>query len=470
MKIMEILLRSCLVGLILILFSCEDQQNYLKVIPNNANIVSLFNVSEIADNLGVTKTKMTSLFGSTHEEHVDNLNILSVFIEKPENTGIDFASPICIFRTSAVYLVAKINDTNKLQSFLLSMNHDGVVSPVRQYEGLYNTKLFDVCEMYFDDETLLLCVSSDEYGNISRGKEVKNLFQLEDEDMFVYSDMYSEMQLKTANADVSLYHSHYLSKGKVELMSSLNLEHNHFVLNTHVFNADKRINKLLDEIDEHTYTLKGRFADINYDKPFQWIGMGVDGEWLLNLLKSNQEIRALLLLIERGIDIEKMIKSVNGDLSLVISDFSSLNSDKIPDITMIAEIKNADFLNDVDYWISSMGDYGMKMEKIARNQYILTYDEGILNWGVTPENELYISTSSNFSVSNIHQQTNVYAPYNVQDNKLFMYTKLDETVFSDNTHAELQALCSLLGLDVPKYLLVKSNSSREFIIELGINP
>jgi hypothetical protein len=282
--------------------------------------------------------------------------------------------------------------------------------------------------------------------------------------------MYSEMQLKTANADVSLYHSHYLSKGKVELMSSLNLKHNHFVLNTHVFNADKRINKLLDEIDEHTYTLKGRFADINYDKPFQWIGMGVDGEWLLNLLKSNQEIRALLLLIERGIDIEKMIKSVNGDLSLVISDFSSLNSDKIPDITMIAEIKNADFLNDVDYWISSMDDYGMKMEKIAQNQYILTYDEGILNWGVTPENELYISTSPNFSVSNIHQQTNVYAPYNVQDNKLFMYTKLDETVLSDNTHAELQALCSLLGLDVPKYLLVKSNSSREFIIELGINP
>jgi hypothetical protein len=51
-----------------------------------------------------------------------------------------------------------------------------------------------------------------------------------------------------------------------------------------------------------------------------------------------------------------------------------------------------------------------------------------------------------------------------------MYTKLDETILSDNTHAELQALCSLLGLDVPKYLLVKSNSSREFIIELGINP
>ena len=80
MKIMEILLRSCLVGLILILFSCEDQQNYLKVIPNNANIVSLFNVLEFADNLGITKTKMTSLFDSTHEEHVDNLNILSVFI------------------------------------------------------------------------------------------------------------------------------------------------------------------------------------------------------------------------------------------------------------------------------------------------------------------------------------------------------------------------------------------------------
>lgn len=469
MKIINILMRCFFIGLVWSLLSCEGQQNFLKVIPDNANLVSIINMAEVVDKFDITKTKLTPLLDLSHEEYSDNMKSLSVLIETPENTGLDFNAPLCVFRTSAVYLVAKINDVNALKSFFATMKQDGVASSVRESGGLYNTLLFDACEIYFDDATLLLCISSDEYGNVPSSKNIKRLFQLDEEEMFIYSDKYKEVTSKAGNADVATYHSHYLSEGKIELLSSLNLEANRFVLNTCVFNADKRINRMLDEIDKHTCLLKGRFAGIYENLPFLCGCVGVDGEWMIEFLKSNQELRSLLLVLERGIDIEKMVRSVNGDLAFVISDFTKLNSGKIPDITVIADVKNTDFLNDVDYWASSMDNYGMKMHKIAENQYILTFEDMLLNWGVTPENELFFSTSPSFSAANIHKQTNVHAPYKVQGNKLFMYTNLEETVKAGSMYAEIDMFCSLLGIGEPQYLLVKSNSAREFIVELGMH-
>ena len=465
MKITKSILKNVLMGIVLILISCNNQESYLKVIPSNAKLVSTVDAVGLFDKLGVTKTKLSLLLGEQQESIPNASSSLCNLIDNPESIGLDFTAPICVFQTSSIYAVAKINDKETFLSFLDDLKCDGFASSVRITDGLHSASLFDVCEAYFDDTALLFCFSTDEYGNMPLSREAKRMFGLEEDEMFVGTDKYKELQAVTA--DVAVYHSYRLPEGKIELLSSLSCEPSKIVLSTNVLNADKKIDEMLDEIDDHTYLVDGKFTDLHANPPFQFLNIGVDGEWLLKTIKSNQDAKSLLFAIERGIDIEKMIKSVDGDLAFVISDYVRLKSDEIPEMTMLAKVKNTDFLNDVDYWMSSMADYGMKMQEIAENQYLLTLDGFTLNWGVTAENELFISTLPSFSP--IHKQNNVYAPHNVQDNKLFLYTDLKTTMEASGAYAEIDMVCSLLGIGTPQYLLVKSASARELTAEIGLN-
>ena len=47
-------------------------------------------MSEVVDKFDVTKTKLTPLLDLSHEEYGDNMKSLSVLMETPENTGLDF--------------------------------------------------------------------------------------------------------------------------------------------------------------------------------------------------------------------------------------------------------------------------------------------------------------------------------------------------------------------------------------------
>ena len=466
MKITKSILKNVLIGVVLILISCNNQESYLKVIPSNAKLVSTVDAVRLFNKLGITKTKLSLLLGEEQESAPNVFSSLSNLIDNHESTGLDFTAPICVFQTTSIYAVAKINNTDTFLSFLDDLKRDGFASSARITDGLHSASLFDVCEAYFDDTALLLCLSSDEYGNMPSSREAKRMFRLEEDEMFVSTDKFKELQAVTA--DAAVYHSHRLPEGKIELLSSLSCEPSKIILSTNVLNADKKIDEMLDEIDDHTYLINGKFTDLHINPPFQFLSIGVDGEWLLKTIKSNQDAKPLLFAIERGIDIEKMIKSVDGDLAFVISDYVRLKSDEMPEMTMLAKVKNTDFLNDVDYWMSSMGDYGIRMQEIAENQYQLTFDGLALNWGVTAKNELFISTSPSFSP--IHKQTNVYAPHNVQDNKLFVYTDLKTPLETSREYAEIDMICSLLGIGTPQYLLVKSASARELTAEIGLNP
>lgn len=95
---------------------------------------------------------------------------------------------------------------------------------------------------------------------------------------------------------------------------------------------------------------------------------------------TKQRAQALLAGINSAIDMDNIIKGVNGDMTIIAP---SLGSDNFQ-MTMAAQLKNADWLGDVDYWKQSVpqgghiGDWG-------RDCYYYTDSKTTYFFGVTQD-------------------------------------------------------------------------------------
>ena len=77
--------------------------------------------------------------------------------------------------------------------------------------------------------------------------------------------------------------------------------------------------------------------------------MNVDGERFISLMHSNKTFQTLLAGANMAIDMDKIIKSIDGDALVVMP---RLGTDTLK-LRMCAMLKSKDFLNDVDYWKKS---------------------------------------------------------------------------------------------------------------------
>jgi hypothetical protein len=92
-----------------------------------------------------------------------------------------------------------------------------------------------------------------------------------------------------------------------------------------------------------------------------------------------------------------------------------------------AQLKNTDFLADVDYWKGSMEDYGATMTELAKNQYQIKSDEFSFLWGVDGKN-LYMSTGNADRQSAAKESP--LKPYakDIKKSKFFVFLNLEALV------------------------------------------
>ena len=150
--------------------------------------------------------------------------------------------------------------------------------------------------------------------------------------------------------------------------------------------ADKA--KMDDYVLKHLRPIEGRYLKMQNGPSPVWGCLGVDGKWLLDeCLKDNNDIKGTLFMLERCVDIEQMLRSVDGDITFSIGNFIFSE----PNISAMARVKETKFLSDVDYWQKSIKDYGMSMDRLSDNDYVVHLGDGKrLYWGVN-DKDLYMS-------------------------------------------------------------------------------
>ncbi len=404
--ILTVLLAMCFVG-------CQNKE-YKNIVPKNANVVFAVDLKTLLNDVKIpesAKSKFESLSSLISQE--TGLQQLSKLFEGENTTGIDWLSPFYIFRSPDVEfgLTLKVSNEDELDALMESLSKQNVVDKTEEKDGLKLTTIMGEVNLAYDSNSLVLMMPKN---TAQTKKTLVKLFEQSEDDSFTATDVFEKLDDKnepflfyangTALEDLGLLGLNLpalfsaLPEGvrlvDTNLITSASFKNGRTDISYELFSPKKKTQKLLEDVDKKFKKIKGDFIYAPNDF-FVWAGAGVEGDNILKLLKNTPDVNQYLTALDRAIDIQAIIKSLKGDLALVIP---SLPEDE-PEFVITAKTKNQDFLKDVNYWNESMKDYGVRMKENSKNNFTLYADGEELNWGVDGDNVYFASKNSFFKTA-----------------------------------------------------------------------
>lgn len=146
----------------------------------------------------------------------------------------------------------------------------------------------------------------------------------------------------------------------IMLAAGMDIKNGRLIMSGGTFSFKKGIDKALAEARKVYRPIKGQYVKSMSKSDFLGLFINVDGNQFHKLVTQNRGIAAMLAGINAAIDMDNILKSVNGDLAIAIP---SMGGDSFS-LRMAAKLGGAPWLADVDYWKQSapqgsfIGDWG----------------------------------------------------------------------------------------------------------------
>ena len=154
------------------------------------------------------------------------------------------------------------------------------------------------------------------------------------------------------------------------------------------FSTNKRIDDALRQSEKVMRPLNGRYLKTMDAATQLALFVNVDGEQFLPLMQANQGMQALLAGINAAIDMNNIIKSVDGEMAVMMP---VLSKDKVS-LTMAAEVAHSQWLADVGYWKESCPKGG-RIDRWGSDGYYYQNGSDAFYFGVK-EKEFFSGTTS----------------------------------------------------------------------------
>lgn len=121
---------------------------------------------------------------------------------------------------------------------------------------------------------------------------------------------------------------------------------NSFVFATSLETESEKVKKFLRETNEFLKPVEGRFFGMGPQQPLAWASFNVEGEKLLNVLRSFPKTRTALIGLNFCADVDKIIKSIDGDVCLSLREYPKNN---LP-LLFTARVSNTDYMHLANTW------------------------------------------------------------------------------------------------------------------------
>lgn len=170
------------------------------------------------------------------------------------------------------------------------------------------------------------------------------------------------------------------SPSQIYISASISLADGVMQIDGSNFSLNKSIGSAIAETSKAFRPLNGAFSG-DARKQFFSLMMNVEGEKLLPILRQNNALQALLTGINTAIDMDNILRSVDGDMAYMAD--STLSG-----IEMKAQLKNRDFLKDIAYWKSSC-PAGTRIIDQGRDTWLFQGSDISFLFGVTADNQFF---------------------------------------------------------------------------------
>ena len=405
---------------IVLMAACSDN-DYLNAIPSKSTaLISVDMQTTDGDGKGVDML------------HVENVS----------DCGIDVAEKLYLFETvdGNLGLCAKVADEDNISNWLNQLSQKHICTELTERKGFHFVVLKDSWLVGFSPKALLVMgpVVADARADLQR-QMVR--FLNADEDAGVKS---SRLFAKLDSIDSPIAMVAQVQALPEKFVAPFTLgapkDADASQISGKTFSFNRSINQALQQSQTVYRPIKGDYVKSMPNDALAGIFMNVEGTRFLPLVQSNQGLQTLLMGINAAIDMDNIIRSVDGDMAIVMP---SLGTDNMQ-MTMAARLSHAKWLSDIDYWKQSCPK-GSTIGNWKKNAYCYSSGKTSFYFGVSDDKQFFSGNdqlSAEYSILPSNHPIDQHIQQMIKGQKMVMVVNLGKAGSGDNA---LQAVTGLLA-------------------------
>ncbi len=423
---------------ICLLFFCScSKREYLNVIPQNPAFVVSVDFKTISEKGEISESpylpQLTSLLGGMSEKFSD-------YVENPGKTGIDFRQPAYLFGDGSYFaMTMAVYDEDDLADFFTVLHQQNACGPLTEKDDIRYAKIQGFKGVAaFNKHTLLIINSSAEYACQLLAQQEENSFTATDAyermtdlegEILMYGNAASVPS--TAVSDMKSLLPEGVRYTDVDAYSSTRFADGSIIVSTQLRGKTKEAQRLIEDGSETLEKIKGDYIQSAPEDFLLWACVGVEKGGLLNMLKNSNLGHQLLLVLERAIDIEQILRQVEGDAVIMMP--RSYKAYGYEQFMFISKVDDTDFMKDVDYWQKSMADFDMSMSRTIGDNFVLKAGIKTYNWGLEGD-KFYFATDDMFAHNATAQRSNLLKPLEDDICSSYLYAYINLQTLLEGTN------------------------------------
>ena len=445
-RLYKSLMFFCLAVFVGLLSACSGS-DYLNAIPKKSSAIISVDLQQMAsdgsnaDKAGMLKSLL----------HVDDVN----------QCGIDVTEKMYLFESADgnLGLCAKVSDEGDVEDWLSSLAKQRIASDVTERKGFHFAVLKNSWLVGFSDKALLVMgpVVADAQAQLQQ-QMVKYLKADEDEGitaspMFERLENISSPMAMVAQAQAlpekfiapfTLGAPKDTDPSQVVIAADMQVKEGILQIHGETFSFNKSIDEAIQKATQTYRPIKGTYVKSMPDDALAGIFMNVKGEQFLPMMQSNRSLQTLLMGINQAVDMDNIIRSVDGDMAIVMPSLTDADMKMM----MAAKLAHSKWLGDVDYWKKSC-PAGAKIANWGKNSYFYTDGKTSFYFGVTDDKQYFSGSDellAQYAVKPSNHPINAKIQKLIVGQKLAMVVNLGNGAGSGNTGSDaLSTVTSLIS-------------------------
>lgn len=281
-----------------------------------------------------------------------------------DESGLDLTSRIYLFETAEGNLGAcmKVDDSDDLNTCFEKLKEKGICDKVIKKRDFNFTLLKGSWAIGYNDKAMLIqgpilpAQQADAIRAIGRWLKQEDDEGIKSSPLFEKLNSIEGSMTMVAQADalpekLSIPFTIGQPKGsdasQILIAASMTATKDRCLLiNGNTFSLNKQVDEELQKSTGKLRKINGRYTNNISGKSLCSIFMNVNGPDFVDIAHNNPALGALLAGANTAIDMDNILRCVNGDFAISIGSYDE-NDMKI---SMVAQLANRNFLKDVDYW------------------------------------------------------------------------------------------------------------------------
>lgn len=327
--------------------------------------------------------------------------------------GVDVSSDVYLFEDAEgnVGACLRVSDDDALTDYLNTLAKKGTCEKVFERRGFHFSLLSNGFLAGYSDESLVILGPIVETAKAETVNKMAKMLKQDEDDGIQSSRIYEALDTLDGPvkivARVDALPQQFVTPfmlgapkqadaSQVYLSAKMTSSKGLLRMEGHTFSFNKDIDQALQASASIYRPIKGAYTQSMPAEAMLGMFLNVDGERFINVMRDNKGLQAMLAGINRALDMDNIIKSVNGDMAIVIPEWSE---DKI-DLSMAAKLKHAHWLNDVSYWKTSTPS-GSTITDWQKDAYCYTDGKTTFYFGVSPDMQFYSGGSKEAALNSI---------------------------------------------------------------------